>query len=165
MGVVGERERILGELSERYVLISDEVAECIRIEGGAPRWGAELTEETLPPEAGLDRTAVDFHKGCYIGQEVISRIESVGHVNRRLAGFVSEVEMKAGMMLHADGGVGRAGEITSAGWSFGLERWAALGYVRRGCDGAALYARSADGATTPVSLRELPLVPPFWNAA
>jgi folate-binding protein YgfZ len=166
MGAAEERERIFAALAARYVLISDEVAESIRIEGGVPRWGAELTEETLPPEAGLDRTAVDFHKGCYIGQEVISRIESVGHVNRRLVGFVSDAALAAGMTLHADGDAGRpAGGITSAGWSFGLETWAALGYVKRGCDGAALYARSADGATLPVSLRELPLVPPFWIPA
>ena len=67
--------------------IAPEVLEVLRIESGVPRWGAELDEDTLPPEAGLDRTHVDYHKGCYIGQEVISRLKSVGHVNRRLVGL------------------------------------------------------------------------------
>jgi folate-binding protein YgfZ len=60
-------------------------AEDLRIRHGVPRWGAELTPDTLPAEAGLDRRAVDFHKGCYLGQEVVSRLESVGRVNRVLA--------------------------------------------------------------------------------
>lgn len=58
--------------------------ETLRIRHGIPRWGAELDETVLPAEAGLDREAIDFHKGCYLGQEVISRIESVGRVNRSL---------------------------------------------------------------------------------
>ena len=58
--------------------------ESRRVRNGIPKWGAELTPDTLPAEAGLDLTAVDFHKGCYIGQEVISRIQSVGRVNRKL---------------------------------------------------------------------------------
>ena len=58
--------------------------ERLRISHGIPAWGSELSEDTLPPEAGLDQTHVDYHKGCYIGQEVLSRIKSVGHVNRRL---------------------------------------------------------------------------------
>ena len=58
--------------------------ESLRIRNGVPRWGAELSSDTLPAEARLDETAVDFHKGCYIGQEVISRIKSVGRVNRKL---------------------------------------------------------------------------------
>ncbi len=98
-----------------------------------PRWGAELTEETLPPEAGLDQTAIDYHKGCYIGQEVISRIKSVGHVNRHLAGFTAPAPLAPGMTLHPADDPGKtAGEITSAAWSFGLETWAALGYLKRG---------------------------------
>jgi folate-binding protein YgfZ len=56
----------------------------LRISNAVPSWGAELSEDSLPPEALLDRTHIDYHKGCYIGQEVISRIKSIGHVNRRL---------------------------------------------------------------------------------
>ena len=59
----------------------DEI-ELLRIERGIPRWGNELSEDTLPQEAGLDEIAVDFKKGCYVGQEVVSRIDSVGRVNQ-----------------------------------------------------------------------------------
>jgi folate-binding protein YgfZ len=61
--------------------------EQLRIQRGIPAWGTELTEETLPPEAGLEKTHIDYHKGCYIGQEVISRLKSVGHVNQMLRRF------------------------------------------------------------------------------
>src|SRR3954465_5639955 len=69
--------------------LSESLLETIRIEHGVARWGFELNEETLPPEAGLERTHIDYHKGCYIGQEVISRLKSIGHVNRQLSGFIS----------------------------------------------------------------------------
>lgn len=65
-------------------LLPAEAIEEIRVRHGVPAWGAELSPDILPAEAGLDRRAIDFHKGCYLGQEVISRIESVGRVNRRL---------------------------------------------------------------------------------
>ncbi len=58
--------------------------EALRIRHRVPRWGTELSGDILPAEARLDLTAVDFHKGCYTGQEVVSRIKSVGRVNRLL---------------------------------------------------------------------------------
>jgi folate-binding protein YgfZ len=156
----GEYASLLATLAAGYTLIPAPLAESLRIEAGLPRWGAELTEETLPPEAGLDLSAIDYHKGCYIGQEVISRIKSVGHVNRRLAGFTAASPLIPGMTLHPSGEPDRnAGEITSATWSFGLESWAALGYLRRGFPDAALHARSPDGATVDIQVRDLPLVP------
>ena len=63
------------KITARVPVLSDALLDLIRIEHGVPRWGRELDETTLPPEAGLDRTHVDFHKGCYIGQEVISRLK------------------------------------------------------------------------------------------
>ena len=61
------------------------VIEALRIERTIPIWGSELSEETLPPEAGLDRTHIDYDRGCYPGQEVISRLKSIGRVNRLLS--------------------------------------------------------------------------------
>jgi folate-binding protein YgfZ len=58
--------------------------ESLRVLQGVPKWGNELDTNILPPEAGLDSTHIDFHKGCYIGQEIISRIKSVGRVNKKL---------------------------------------------------------------------------------
>jgi tRNA-modifying protein YgfZ len=135
-------------------VLSEELLEVIRIEQGMPRWGRELTEDTLPPEAGLDRTHIDYTKGCYIGQEVISRIKSVGHVNRRLVGFVSP-----GGAPIPDGGdvFSPAGElcgtITSSAWSFALERPVALGYLRRSATGSDYLVRPAE---LPITVCELP---------
>lgn len=154
----GEHARILaGLLGQGLVEAGEEVAEAMRIEAGVPRWGAELDEDTLPPEAGLDRVAIDYHKGCYIGQEVISRIKSLGHVNRSLTGFASAAPLAAGMEIRSAEAPGKAvGRITSAAWSFGLARWAALGYLKRGIPTAALYACTPEGATAEIEIRDLP---------
>src|SRR6266571_1785744 len=64
-------------------------AEILRIEHGIPRWGRELTEEIIPVEANLEEHTIDYEKGCYIGQEVISRIKMSGQTNKRLCGLVS----------------------------------------------------------------------------
>src|SRR5581483_4385517 len=121
------RDELWQQLGEIFVQADDELADTFRIEAGVPRWGAELDEDTIPVEAGLDKTAIDYHKGCYIGQEIISRLKSIGHVNRQLRGFVSAAQLSAGMELFAPGSDKAAGRLTGAAWSFGLEKFAALG--------------------------------------
>lgn len=112
--------------------------EVLRVERGVPVWGHELGEDTLPPEAGLDRTHVDYHKGCYIGQEVISRLKSVGHVNRRLvrlrgaAGVVLPVCGAELQIAGAEGGAG-VGRLTSA-VRLQSREVAALAYLKRGVE-------------------------------
>jgi aminomethyltransferase len=103
----------------------------LRTEAGIPWYGAELTEQTLPPEAGLEQRAISYTKGCYLGQEIIERIRSRGHVNRKLAGLVLSVaELPiAGAKLMRDGK--EVGAITTAVHSPTLETDIALGYVRR----------------------------------
>lgn len=145
-------------LMEHFQPLDSELAELLRIECGVPRWGAELDENTLPAEAGLDQTAVDFHKGCYVGQEIVSRIKSVGHVNRALRQFVSDVPLAAEMPLFLPGSGGNAeekpaGRLTSAAWSFPLEKWIALGYLKRGIDSPALEARAPGGAVARVEIQ------------
>jgi folate-binding protein YgfZ len=106
--------------------------ETARIEAGVPRFGADLDETTLPPEAGLEATAISYTKGCYIGQEVLNRIRTIGHVNRRLVGLRLAAGTAAlpahGTKLLRDGK--EIGAITSAVHSpvFGN---IALGFVRR----------------------------------
>ncbi len=73
-----------------------DLTEFERIGRGIPKWGAEITEGMLPPEAGLDATDISYSKGCYIGQEVISRIKSAGKVNRRLVKFASMAKGRRG---------------------------------------------------------------------
>lgn len=58
--------------------------ESLRIAAGEPRWGVDVDEKTIPQESGLVGSTVDFTKGCYLGQELVARIDSRGHVNRHL---------------------------------------------------------------------------------
>jgi folate-binding protein YgfZ len=65
-------------------LVDDGDYERARIEQGVPRQGFDVDERTIPQEAGLERTAVSFTKGCFVGQELVCRIDTRGHVNRVL---------------------------------------------------------------------------------
>src|SRR6266566_5089576 len=62
---------------------------CFKFFQGIPRWSCELTEEIIPVEANLEQGTIDYQKGCYIGQEVISRIKMSGQTNKRLCGLIS----------------------------------------------------------------------------
>ncbi len=105
--------------------------EMARIEQGIPRYGADMDETNLPPEAGLDRTGISYTKGCYIGQEVIARIRTYGQVARKLCRLeindASQVPAK-GTKLFSNGK--DAGYITSA-VHLPLAGMRGLGYVRR----------------------------------
>jgi folate-binding protein YgfZ len=150
-------------LAADRALLDDALLESIRIERGIPRWARELDEQTLPPEAGLDRTHVDYQKGCYVGQEVVSRLKSVGHVNRALIGYVTadhRSSLTAPMAVSAAGVAQSVGQITSASWSFALERHVGLGYLKRAAPTSGLTAHDgATGASIGVTVHELPFVP------
>ncbi len=150
---------VLDELPEAP--IDPVAAENLRIERGIPRWGHELSEEVIPNEAGLDQRAISYTKGCYLGQEVISRIKSVGHVNRHLRGLLPEDGMAIGVgdKLFADLESNKEiGFITSIGRSRSFERMIALGYVRRGFDapGSILQVRRNNTLIGPIEVRSLP---------
>ena len=151
-------------LFSQHQLLDPTLLETLRIEAGIPRWGRDIGEDTLPPEAGLDRTHIDYHKGCYIGQEVISRLKSVGHVNRQLTGFVSEdrAPLVVGAAIFTPGEARSVGVITSAAFSFALDKPVALGYLRRGSPTGGLLARPADatGVETRLAVHPLPFVSP-----
>ena len=69
------------------VRVSDEAAEIIRVESGRPRFGVDIGSEHMPAEAGIVERAVDFEKGCYIGQEPVARLHYRGKPNRTLRGL------------------------------------------------------------------------------
>lgn len=123
--------------------------ENIRVERGIPRFGADLDEHTLPPEAGLEAKAISYSKGCYAGQEVIARIRTYGHVNRKLCRLRgpadAQVPWQPGdKLLQGDREIGH---VTSIGVSSALRSNIALGYVRRGTDspGASLQVLTSAG--------------------
>lgn len=115
-------------------VVGPEVAEVRRVEAGRPAFGKDMTEETIPLEAGIEDRAISRTKGCYVGQEVIIRVLDRGHgrVARRLVGLTCDVGADvpdAGAPISA--GDRAIGSITSAAWSPSLERPIALGYVHR----------------------------------
>jgi folate-binding protein YgfZ len=69
------------------VEVSEAAAEIVRVESGRPRFGKEMTERTIPQEAGINDRAVSFTKGCYIGQETVARLHYRGKPNRQLRGL------------------------------------------------------------------------------
>ncbi|HYF45808.1 MAG TPA: hypothetical protein VD926_06320 [Acidimicrobiales bacterium] len=92
---------------------SAEDLERARIEAGVPAMGSELTESTIPAEAGVVERSVSFTKGCFTGQELVARIDSRGgNVPRRLRGLVADGELPVGAEVEVDGKV--VGHVTSA---------------------------------------------------
>ena len=153
------------QLSSTFAFLDSAAAEIMRIEQGIPRWGCELTEEIIPIEANLEQRTIDYEKGCYIGQEVISRMKMSGQTNKRLCGLVSlaDVPLQPGMKLAAPSAAGRGvGWITSATRSERLEKEIALGYVKRGFNSAGTkldaFPAENSGKTIPVEVVPLPFL-------
>ena len=138
-------------------LLDPAVVETLRIERGIPAWGRELDSETLPPEAGLDRTCIDYDRGCYPGQEVISRLKSIGRVNRLLTGFLAGEAgslLAPGMTIAAgEGGESKSvGRITSAVMPPDGSPCVALGYLPRSAEGPFFALDPLTGGKTPLSI-------------
>ena len=90
--------------------VSEAAAEIVRVESGRPRFGREMTTETLPQEAGINDRAVSFTKGCYIGQETVARLHYRGKPNRHLRGLRLGAPVSAGdPIMLGDREVGRVG--------------------------------------------------------
>jgi folate-binding protein YgfZ len=104
---------------------------ALRLEAGVPWIGADFDDHQIPHEAGLETTHISFTKGCYTGQEIVERVRSRGHVNRRLTGlaFGGAEPPPHGTALLAAGA--DAGSVTSAAFSPFLGRAIGMGYVRR----------------------------------
>jgi len=137
----------------------DAAFEAARIEAGIPHLGTELTERTIPQEAGeLVARAVSFTKGCYTGQELVARIDARGsNTPRRLQGVVISppASPDRGDALLVDGST--IGEITSVAWSPGLAAYVALAYVKRGTQLPCQAAVVTSSGAVPGEVRPLPL--------
>jgi folate-binding protein YgfZ len=112
--------------------VGSEALELQRIVSGIPRYGVDIRERDLPQETEQAR-ALNFNKGCYVGQEIVERIRSRGAVHRKFTGFLAESTepITAGTKVVA--GEKEVGEITSAA-SLQLptgNKVVALGYIRR----------------------------------
>lgn len=130
-----------------------EAVEAARISAGVPRMGSELTERTIPHEAGIVKRTVNFEKGCYTGQELVARIDARGsRVPRVLRGVVFEPAGPDGPLLPDVGtelvvGDRAVGALTSVALSPATGAAVGLAYVRReieppqSCDSSVGVAR------------------------
>jgi aminomethyltransferase len=134
-------------------------AASVRIETGEPVMGVDMDEGTIPAEAAVVDGAVSFTKGCYLGQELVARIDSRGRVNRHLRGLTisSNVLPPVGAELVADGAV--VGTLTSIGESLDLRRPVGLALIRREVEPGDGVAVRWQGGETEATVQELPLIP------
>ncbi len=107
-------------------LAADEL-ELRRIRAGTPAWGTEIDDRILPAEAGLDRRAISFTKGCYPGQEPVARLHYRGHANRSLRVLALDEAPERDAPVAYDGKT--VGRVTSA--AANGDGAVALAYVRR----------------------------------
>lgn len=109
--------------------------EVIRIERGVPRFLVDMTEDTIPLEAGIEDRAISFTKGCYVGQEIIVRVthRGGGRVAKKLVRWIADAD--AGVVPMTDATIfsfdKEIGRVTSAAFSPRLNRVVGLGYVHR----------------------------------
>ena len=129
----------------------------LRIEAGIPIYGIDMDESNIPIEAGL-WNALNFEKGCYVGQEVVARIKWRGHVNWHLTGFKSEGEMVPESGDEIFDGERKIGRITSSTFSYSLNTPLSLGYIRREFKeaGTKVLLKVADGSEVRAEVSELP---------
>ena len=155
-----EHENLRAVLSRNFFFCDAAETEVFRIEQGVPRWGRELTAEIIPVEANLEQRCVDYGKGCYIGQETISRMKMSGQRNKKLCGLISVdgSPLIRGMRLSVSGK--EVGSITSAVYSARFQKQIALGFVRRGFNsvGSKLDATppKEGSASVPIVVVDLP---------
>lgn len=143
-----ERDRVWDALlAGGAAEVSPAAAEILRIEGGRPRFGAEMGAETMPAEAGIVERAVSFTKGCYIGQETVARLHYKGRPNRHLRGLKLSAPAQPGEPVRLDGK--EVGTLGSAAISPALGP-IGLAILRREAEPGGAVALGEDGVTAEV---------------
>jgi folate-binding protein YgfZ len=131
--------------------VSEDAAECRRVESGRPRLGLDMGSSTIPQEAGLNERAVSFTKGCYVGQETVARLHYKGKPNRHLRGLrLSEPASHGDEILLGDKQVGTVGSACVSPTHGPI----ALALVRR----EAAVGDEVEVAGSPAAVADLPFV-------
>ena len=122
--------------------------------------GIDIDERTIPQEAGLVEAAVSLTKGCFVGQELVARIDSRGHVNRHLRGIRILTNLLPPQGAEIVAGDRTTGSITSVAESLELRAPVGLALLRREvAPGDPLQVRW-DGGTAPAVAEQLPMAGP-----
>jgi tRNA-modifying protein YgfZ len=124
--------------------------EAARIAAGVPRLGYDVDAKTIPQEAFLERDAVSFSKGCFLGQELVCRLDTRGHVNRYLRRLTLAEDVSAPRGAEIVAGDKTVGSVTSTAGAV------ALGYVRREVEPPAEVTLRWDGSEARATVEELP---------
>jgi folate-binding protein YgfZ len=112
------------------VELSQEAQTILRVEAGLPKYGMDYDFETLLPETGLEREAVSYSKGCYLGQETVARIKTYGMVQKALVGLLFEADAElplTGSLIYLAGK--EVGKLCSVVYSPTLQRPIAMAYL------------------------------------
>ncbi len=146
-------------LRERgFTPVGDDVATTIRIEMGEPRMSVDIDHKTIPQETGLVPEAVSFTKGCYLGQELVARIDTRGRVNRHLRAVVLDeavIPPAGAEILLEDKAVGK---LTSIGESLAIKAPVAMALIRREAEPGSKVTISWDGGSAIATVEEFPLL-------
>jgi aminomethyltransferase len=140
---------VFQRLVEAGALPAGEVTlDRLRIESGIPRYGTDIDDRVVPLEGGI-RDTVDFAKGCFIGQEVLGKMQNIGKPRRFLVGLFAEGIVDPETELVSDGKV--VGSVKSGVESIALERVISLASVRRGFEEAGTTIDVASGGQVEVT--------------
>jgi folate-binding protein YgfZ len=138
-------------------LVGSLATDAVRVEAGEPIMGRDLDEKTIPHESGLVPETVSFTKGCYLGQELVARIDSRGHVNRVLRGILVRTNVlppEGAELISDEASVGR---LTSVAESLTLRAPVGLALVRREVEPDSPVEIRWDDGSVPATVRRLPL--------
>lgn len=171
----GEEKSVYELLASEGVLdgvaeVEEPTRNTLRIESGLPRYGVEWNTDTVIAETPFERDAVSYDKGCYLGQEVVTRLKTYGTPKEALVGLLLDEESPAlpdlGTPLYADGL--RVGTLCSYTFSPTLQRWIARAYLDRNHRTEAQPLRLADESgryAFLATVKHLPLYEPPTRSA
>ncbi len=156
---------VVARLIRGGAVVADAAAlELARILTGWPRLASEVDEKTIPQEVGYDEIGgVSYTKGCYTGQETVSRLHFRGHANRQLRGLLFEIDSPAppaegwSAVTEDEREVGR---VTSIAWVAGADRWIGLAVLRREVPVGAVVRAAGREARVVTLPFDLPAVGP-----
>lgn len=125
-----EKAELIRKLESAGAIAADqEAARVVRLENGKARYGEDISERFLAQEANQPQ-ALNFSKGCYLGQEIVERVRSRGQIHRVLMPLLLHTEQPPGPGSKLETGDTSVAEITSAAYSPALKKVVALGYVK-----------------------------------
>lgn len=139
-----------------FSLVGETAYNSYRIEKGIPNQN-ELNDKFNPHDALL-LDEVSFTKGCYIGQEVIARLDTYDKVQRMLIGFEFDSLPPRQSFTFNDEAGNEVGQITSVAFSFGLKKYVGLGYIKMNQHSSqATFNLKIDGTNLTISIKNFPL--------